>query len=62
MYKLALVRHGESEWTCRSLSTGWMDVDLTEAGKASVSIVAEALRLPIASASAGDRWLRRGWE
>ncbi len=32
MYKLVLIRHGQSEWNKLNLFTGWMDVDLTEQG------------------------------
>jgi 2,3-bisphosphoglycerate-dependent phosphoglycerate mutase len=32
MYKLVLLRHGESEWNRENRFTGWTDVDLTEAG------------------------------
>ena len=32
MYKLVLVRHGESDWNLKNLFTGWTDVDLTETG------------------------------
>ncbi|BBO60378.1 2,3-diphosphoglycerate-dependent phosphoglycerate mutase [Mycoavidus sp. B2-EB] len=32
MYKLALIRHGESTWNKENRFTGWMDVDLTEQG------------------------------
>jgi len=35
---LILLRHGESEWNEKNLFTGWVDVDLTDKGKA------EALR------------------
>jgi 2,3-bisphosphoglycerate-dependent phosphoglycerate mutase len=31
---LVLLRHGESEWNALNLSTGWVDVDLTEKGRA----------------------------
>jgi 2,3-bisphosphoglycerate-dependent phosphoglycerate mutase len=31
---LILLRHGESEWNSKNLFTGWVDVDLTEAGEA----------------------------
>jgi 2,3-bisphosphoglycerate-dependent phosphoglycerate mutase len=31
---LVLVRHGESEWNALNLFTGWVDVDLSEAGRA----------------------------
>ena len=33
-YTLVLVRHGESEWNAKNLFTGWVDVDLTEKGRA----------------------------
>lgn len=32
MYRLVLVRHGESEWNKLNLFTGWTDVDLSENG------------------------------
>ena len=31
---LVLLRHGESDWNLKNLFTGWVDVDLTEAGEA----------------------------
>jgi 2,3-bisphosphoglycerate-dependent phosphoglycerate mutase len=37
MYKLVLIRHGESTWNKENRFTGWTDVDLSEKG------VAEAL-------------------
>ncbi|HUL63819.1 MAG TPA: 2,3-diphosphoglycerate-dependent phosphoglycerate mutase [Burkholderiaceae bacterium] len=33
MYKLVLLRHGESEWNRSNRFTGWTDVDLTDAGR-----------------------------
>jgi len=33
MYKLVLLRHGESVWNKENLFTGWTDVDLSEKGK-----------------------------
>ena len=33
MYKLVLLRHGESEWNKENRFTGWTDVGLTEKGK-----------------------------
>ena len=33
-YTLVLVRHGESHWNAKNLFTGWVDVDLTEKGRA----------------------------
>jgi len=32
VYKLILLRHGESEWNSQNLFTGWVDVDLNEKG------------------------------
>ncbi|MDF1484805.1 2,3-diphosphoglycerate-dependent phosphoglycerate mutase [Ramlibacter sp. H39-3-26] len=32
MYKLVLIRHGESTWNLENRFTGWTDVDLTPAG------------------------------
>ncbi len=32
MYKLVLIRHGESTWNLENRFTGWTDVDLTAAG------------------------------
>lgn len=32
MYKLVMIRHGESEWNKLNLFTGWTDVDLSEQG------------------------------
>lgn len=33
MYKLVLVRHGQSTWNLENRFTGWTDVDLTDLGK-----------------------------
>ena len=33
-YTLVLLRHGESEWNALNLSTGWVDVNLTDKGRA----------------------------
>jgi 2,3-bisphosphoglycerate-dependent phosphoglycerate mutase len=32
-YTLILLRHGESEWNALNLSTGWVDVNLTDKGR-----------------------------
>ncbi len=32
MYKLVLLRHGESQWNLENRFTGWTDVDITENG------------------------------
>jgi 2,3-bisphosphoglycerate-dependent phosphoglycerate mutase len=42
MYKLVLVRHGESTWNLENRFTGWTDVDLTPTG---ISQAKEAGRL-----------------
>ena len=34
MYKIVLMRHGESTWNLENRFTGWTDVDLTEKGRA----------------------------
>jgi 2,3-bisphosphoglycerate-dependent phosphoglycerate mutase len=34
MYKIVLMRHGESTWNLENRFTGWTDVDLTEKGAA----------------------------
>src|SRR5262245_33708244 len=33
-YQLLLVRHGESEWNAKNLFTGWVDVALSDKGRA----------------------------
>ena len=47
---LILLRHGESEWNARNLFTGWVDVDLTDRGRAEAArageLMAELDRLP----------------
>jgi 2,3-bisphosphoglycerate-dependent phosphoglycerate mutase len=47
---LILLRHGESDWNQKNLFTGWVDVDLTEAGRAEGhnggKLLAEAGLLP----------------
>ena len=32
MYKLVLIRHGESTWNLENRFTGWTDVPLTDTG------------------------------
>jgi 2,3-bisphosphoglycerate-dependent phosphoglycerate mutase len=43
MYKLVLLRHGESTWNRENRFTGWTDVDLTEQGQAEARAAGEAL-------------------
>jgi 2,3-bisphosphoglycerate-dependent phosphoglycerate mutase len=49
-YKLVLLRHGESEWNAENLFTGWVDVGLSEKGRAEAirggELLAEAGVLP----------------
>ncbi|WP_071059006.1 2,3-diphosphoglycerate-dependent phosphoglycerate mutase [Pelistega sp. MC2] len=33
MYKIVLMRHGESQWNLENRFTGWADVDITETGR-----------------------------
>ena len=33
MFKLVLLRHGESTWNKENRFTGWTDVDLTDKGR-----------------------------
>ncbi len=42
--RLVLLRHGESEWNARNLFTGWVDVDLSDTGRAEAARAAELLR------------------
>ena len=43
---LVLLRHGESEWNALNLFTGWVDVDLTEKGRAEAVRGGELLAEP----------------
>jgi 2,3-bisphosphoglycerate-dependent phosphoglycerate mutase len=47
---LILLRHGESEWNALNLFTGWVDVDLSDKGRAEAiragELMAELERLP----------------
>lgn len=43
-YKLVLLRHGQSEWNEKNLFTGWVDVHLTEKGKAEAKRGGELLK------------------
>jgi 2,3-bisphosphoglycerate-dependent phosphoglycerate mutase len=44
MYKLVLVRHGQSTWNLENRFTGWTDVGLTELGRAEAREAGELLR------------------
>ena len=43
-YKLVLLRHGESEWNAKNLFTGWVDVPLSEKGRAEAARGGEFLK------------------
>ncbi len=44
MYKLVLMRHGESQWNLENRFTGWKDIDLTETGREQAWKAGELLR------------------
>lgn len=44
MYKLVLIRHGESEWNRENRFTGWKDVDLSEKGRSEAAAGGETLK------------------
>jgi 2,3-bisphosphoglycerate-dependent phosphoglycerate mutase len=44
MYKLVLVRHGQSTWNLENRFTGWTDVGLTEQGKAEALSAGQLLK------------------
>lgn len=44
MYKLVLIRHGESEWNKENRFTGWKDVDLSEKGRAEAQAAGKLLK------------------
>jgi len=66
MYKLVLLRHGESQWNLDNRFTGWTDVDLTEAGTREARAAGELLRregygFDIAYTSVLKRAIRTLW-
>ncbi|MEL6245178.1 MAG: 2,3-diphosphoglycerate-dependent phosphoglycerate mutase [Pseudomonadota bacterium] len=44
MTKLALIRHGQSQWNLENRFTGWQDPDLTEKGEAEAARAGELLK------------------
>jgi 2,3-bisphosphoglycerate-dependent phosphoglycerate mutase len=44
MYKLVLIRHGESTWNLENRFTGWTDVDLTQTGIAQARSAGQLLK------------------
>ncbi len=66
MYKLVLIRHGESTWNQENRFTGWVDVDLTEKGAAEAAqagkLLADAdFSFDIAYTSVLKRAIRTLW-
>jgi 2,3-bisphosphoglycerate-dependent phosphoglycerate mutase len=66
MFKLVLLRHGESQWNLENRFTGWTDVDLTEQGRQEARAAGELLRsegfeFDIAYASVLKRAIRTLW-
>jgi 2,3-bisphosphoglycerate-dependent phosphoglycerate mutase len=66
MYKLVLIRHGESTWKLENRFTGWVDVDLTETGVAQAKLAGKLLKeaglsFDIAYTSVLKRAIRTLW-
>jgi 2,3-bisphosphoglycerate-dependent phosphoglycerate mutase len=66
MYKLVLLRHGESVWNKENRFTGWTDVDLSERGveearAAGRLLRAESFRFDLAHTSVLKRAIRTLW-
>jgi 2,3-bisphosphoglycerate-dependent phosphoglycerate mutase len=66
MYKLVLLRHGESQWNLENRFTGWTDVDLTENGcnearAAGELLLREGFGFDIAYTSVLKRAIRTLW-
>ena len=61
MSKLALVRHGESEWNAKGLWTGWIDIGLSAKGRDEAKGAAMKLNdISFHHGFASD--LKRAWE
>ena len=43
-YTLVLLRHGQSDWNEKNLFTGWVDVPLTEKGRAEAARGGELMK------------------
>lgn len=66
MYKLVLMRHGESQWNLENRFTGWTDVDLTDTGreqarKAGELLKKEGFEFDVAFTSVLKRAIRTLW-
>lgn len=66
MYKIVLMRHGESQWNLENRFTGWADVDITETGRqqawnAGKLLKAEGYQFDVAYVSVLKRAIRTLW-
>ena len=66
MYKIVLIRHGESSWNLENRFTGWTDVDLTPTGieqaqNAGRLLKAEGYEFDVAYTSVLKRAIRTLW-
>ena len=66
MYKVVLLRHGESIWNKENLFTGWTDVDLSEKGReeatqAGVMLKEQGYSFDLAFTSVLKRAIRTLW-
>ncbi|MBK1780728.1 2,3-diphosphoglycerate-dependent phosphoglycerate mutase [Advenella sp. WQ 585] len=66
MYKIVLMRHGESQWNLENRFTGWTDVDLTDRGRQQAWQAGELLKqegftFDVAYASVLKRAIRTLW-
>jgi 2,3-bisphosphoglycerate-dependent phosphoglycerate mutase len=66
MYKLVLLRHGQSDWNLENRFTGWTDVDLSalgiaEAGSAAKLLLEQGFTFDVAFTSVLKRAIRTLW-
>ncbi len=66
MYKVVLLRHGQSQWNLENRFTGWTDIDLTEQGKSEANaagnlFINEGFTFDLAYTSVLKRAIRTLW-
>jgi 2,3-bisphosphoglycerate-dependent phosphoglycerate mutase len=66
MYKIVLIRHGESVWNKENLYTGWTDVDLSEKGlqeakEAGILLKEQGYNFDLVYTSVLKRAIRTAW-
>jgi len=66
MYKIVLLRHGESIWNKENLFTGWTDVDLSQKGReeaqeAGVTLKQQGYNFDLVFTSVLKRAIRTAW-